>query len=81
LALVHDDGVRQRADVKPPARLGYSMGGTLPERENAALEVILVEHVGGVHHERLADERFAAPGHFAYLAVAHRHRSPAQHLK
>jgi len=73
--------VGQRAYVKPPARLWYGVRGTLSEREHAALEVVLVEHFGGVHHESLADEGFAAPGHFANLAVAHRHSPPAQHLQ
>jgi len=81
LALVNDDGVRQRAHVEPAARLGYGVRGTFAEREHAAPEVVLVERVRGVHHERLADERLAAPGPLADLAVAHRHRSPAQHLQ
>lgn len=57
------------------------MRGTLSECEHAALEIVFVKRIGGVHHERLADERLAAPGNLADLVVAHWYRSPAQHLK
>lgn len=81
LAFINNDGVRQRAYIKSPARFGYCVRCSLAQREHATLEVIFVVRLGGVHDERLADERFAAAGYLTDLIVAHRYRSPAQHLK